>query len=151
MLQTLLTISLFAAVGAFAVASVLLNEGRHADRKRGRMRAALERRRRAAWSPALVSPCPELPPRPQPRSELSRRVAVLFGRVGSGVEALPPREVKRAFLASVLIALAAVLRAPARRGAASARRAIKPTRSRWAALTPGRGSPRRGRTPSLHW
>lgn len=38
MVETLLSISLFAGMGAFTVCSVLLNEGRHAERRRERAR-----------------------------------------------------------------------------------------------------------------
>lgn len=52
MVETLASIALFVAVGAFAICSVLLNEGRHAARGRERTRAAKERRRRGAFSPS---------------------------------------------------------------------------------------------------
>ena len=44
MVETLLSICLFAAMGAFTVCSVLLNEGRHAARRRDRIRAPQDTR-----------------------------------------------------------------------------------------------------------
>lgn len=166
MVQTLVTISLFAGVGAFALCAVLLNEGRHTARRRERVRAAEERRRRAAWSPSLVAPRPEPPARPTPGAGRPHRVATLIDRVGSGVESVGTREVRRAIFASTLLALMALLRGspqrfatlarrPRRRRSATpaaiVRRAMHRRRSRWSRLTSGRGPIRSGRTLSLPW